>query len=142
MAYNYEYPYVDTQQYNDDWLIKKVLEIAQEWATYFPQWQEDIEQQNKLIEKIQEDISKIVDLSPGFLESLIAGAVRNVWFGLTDSGYFCAYVPQSWQSIQFATTGYDTTVPTMLEYGHLCLYDRNYGNGSLIYFDNGGNRNV
>lgn len=57
------------------------------------------------------------------MEHLISMAIRNVWFGLNQEGYFVAFIPESWRDIMFATTGYDTTVPTMLEYGHLVLYD-------------------
>lgn len=42
--------------------------------------------------------------------------------GLTDDGYFCINIPSSWNTIQFATTGYDTVVPCQLEYGHLVMY--------------------
>lgn len=42
--------------------------------------------------------------------------------GLTDDGYFCVFIPESWDTIQFATSGYDTVVPCQLEYGHLVMY--------------------
>lgn len=42
--------------------------------------------------------------------------------GLTDDGYFCIYIPESWDTIKFGTTGYDTVVPCQLEYGHLVMY--------------------
>lgn len=42
--------------------------------------------------------------------------------GLTEDGYFCIYIPESWDSIRFGTTGYDTVVPCQLEYGHLVMY--------------------
>lgn len=42
--------------------------------------------------------------------------------GLTEDGYFCIYIPKSWDNIMFATTGYDTIVPCQLEYGHLVMY--------------------
>lgn len=44
-----------------------------------------------------------------------------VFFGLTDDGYFVAYIPDSWESITFETTGYDTVVDLMPEFGHLVL---------------------
>lgn len=121
MAYNYEYPYTDPNKYNDDWLLKTVLEIQAQWEQYFPEWQSNIEQQNQLIAQIQEDLSKIVNLSPGFMEKLISNAIKNVWFGLTQSGYFVAYIPQSWSAIQFNTTGYDINLEIEPEYGHLVL---------------------
>lgn len=34
---------------------------------------------------------------------LIRYAIRQVYFGLTDDGYFCAYVPDSWADITFDT---------------------------------------
>lgn len=34
---------------------------------------------------------------------LISEGVKQVFFGLTDDGYFCAYVPDSWNEITFDT---------------------------------------
>lgn len=31
MAYNYEYPYVDPEKYNDDWLLNKMKELIEAW---------------------------------------------------------------------------------------------------------------
>ena len=45
----------------------------------------------------------------------------GVYFGLTDDGYFCAYIPRSWQNVKFNTTGLDINVPLQPEYGHLVL---------------------
>lgn len=32
MAYNYEYPYTDPYRYNDDWLLRKMKDLTEEWA--------------------------------------------------------------------------------------------------------------
>lgn len=42
---------------------------------------------------------------------------KQVYFGLTDDGYFCAYVPESWGEIQFDTGA----VFGRSDYGRLCL---------------------
>lgn len=42
---------------------------------------------------------------------------KQVFFGLTDDGYFCAYVPQSWSEISFDTGAVYGTE----EYGRLIL---------------------
>ena len=47
--------------------------------------------------------------------------VRMVFFGLTNDGYFVAYIPDSWEDIDFRTTGWDYSISDMPEYGHLCL---------------------
>lgn len=56
------------------------------------------------------------------IESYIAETIKMVFFGLTDSGYFIAYIPESWDDITFNTTGYDIPAPPSVpEYGHLIL---------------------
>lgn len=45
----------------------------------------------------------------------------GVYFGLTDDGYFVAYIPDEWDNIQFSTTEYDIEVPIEPEYGHLVI---------------------
>ena len=52
---------------------------------------------------------------------LVGSMVKNVFFGLTDSGYFVAYIPESWEDITFNTTGWDIEVALQPNYGHLVL---------------------
>lgn len=54
------------------------------------------------------------------IEEYIAKAIRMVFFGLTNSGYFVAYIPDSWDEITFNTTEYDI-FDTGVDYGHLTL---------------------
>ena len=57
-----------------------------------------------------------------FIESVIREYLTcGVYFGLTNDGYFVAYIPDGWNSITFETTGYDVNLDIMPEYGHLCL---------------------
>lgn len=51
------------------------------------------------------------------LQELVGRVVKYVFFGLTDDGYFCAYIPDSWKFINFDTI-IDTASPL---YGHLLL---------------------
>lgn len=84
MAYNWEFPGVDPHLYNDNWLLCTVMGLKEKWETYFPEWQTRIDQQDALIAQIKADLEKIVSLSPGFMESLISTAIKNVWFGLNQ----------------------------------------------------------
>lgn len=51
------------------------------------------------------------------LPSMVTNMIRFVWFGLTDEGRFCAYVPANWGWLTFNTDP-DITSPT---YGHLII---------------------
>lgn len=51
------------------------------------------------------------------LHSYVARIAKFVTFGLTNDGYFCAYIPESFESMQF-----DTIIdPAQPLYGHLIM---------------------
>lgn len=51
------------------------------------------------------------------MEYLIKQSMRQVYFGLTDDGYFCGYIPTSWSEITFDTGA----VYGRSDYGRLIL---------------------
>lgn len=51
------------------------------------------------------------------MERIISRAVKFVYFGLTNDGYFCAYIPDSWDEITFDTGA----VYGRSDYGRLIL---------------------
>jgi hypothetical protein len=51
------------------------------------------------------------------MPSIIGKAMQMVFFGITDDGYFCAYVPETWSQIMFDTD----KVYASTTYGHLIL---------------------
>ena len=55
-----------------------------------------------------------------YFSDIIAEFVRMVFFGLTDTGHFVAYIPDSWDNIIFGTTGLDD-FPIGVDYGHLTI---------------------
>ena len=79
--------------------LRSELTTVQEWIDSF--------NYEPLLKTVEEMVQKY----------LTAG----VYFGLTDDGYFCAYIPKSWQNVKFNTTGLDINVPLQPEYGHLVL---------------------
>lgn len=79
--------------------LKSDMQTVQEWIDSFS------------YEPLLEMVKKMVN------EYITAG----VYFGLTDSGYFVAYIPSAWKDIKFKTTGYDIDVPIQPEFGHLVL---------------------
>ena len=92
------------KKYDDE--IKKLQE-----------WQKSIEDGN-LTEPMETAIETWCTVH---MPELLALAVKQVYFGLTDSGFFVAYIPDSWADIVFNTTGYDIVEELEPEYGHLVL---------------------
>ena len=76
-----------------------------------------VEELNRCCDEVKKTLDG--DLT-NLMETIISNAVKMVFFGLTDSGYFVAYIPESWDDITFATTGYDYPT-TEYNYGHLVL---------------------
>ena len=85
----------DKEIFEDIDELKKDLEVVQNWIDNFD----------------TTEIEKIID----------EHIATMVFFGLTDSGHLVAYIPNSWESITFETTGYDTFIDLMPEFGHLVL---------------------
>ena len=78
------------------------------------------------MEELKNDINTIekwiADFNTKYAEKIIAEHIATmVFFGLTDGGYFVAYIPENWDNLGFATTGLDIEVPIEPNYGHLVL---------------------
>lgn len=129
MAFNYEFPYTDPNLYNDDWLLKKMKELAADiqeildesskfWDAYkqFEQLIADIESGN-FPPSIREAFAKWMRANA---IDLVGELVKLVFFGINDEGYWVAYIPESWDEIIFNTTGLDITIQDV-EDGHLVL---------------------
>lgn len=84
----------DKEIINDIDGVKADLKIVQEWIANY-------------------DEDKIIELFNRY--------IKFIFFGLTDNGYFVAYIPESWNDIQFSTSGYDDFTSIESEYGHLIL---------------------
>ena len=78
------------------------------------------------IDQLREELSVVQkwidEFNSSYAEKIISNAIATmVFFGLTNNGYFVAYIPSSWNDIHFETSGYDAYIPDMQEFGHLCL---------------------
>ena len=84
----------DKEIINDIDELRADLKIVQDWIANY-------------------DEDKIIELFDRYF--------KFVFFGLTEDGYFVAYIPESWNDIQFSTSGYDDFASIEPEYGHLIL---------------------
>lgn len=124
-----EYPYQNFSDYNLDWIIhtvKNYMKLVDDLS----EWKDQHELEYKELKELYDQI-----VSGNFPDSvkmafdawmrknainIVGELVKNVFFGLTDSGYFVAYIPESWEDIIFNTTGFDTDY-FGFNYGHLVL---------------------
>lgn len=78
----------------------------------------DLDELRAELKVVQEWID---NFDTSFMEEIIAQYIKMVFFGLTDDGYFVAYIPDSWNEIQFSTSQYDNFTSIEPEYGHLII---------------------
>ena len=122
------------------WCQKVIPLVYDESLSYYEVLCKCVDYINKLIDSDKEIVESIDDLKADMAQvqewidsfnyepllQTVAKMVQEyitagVYFGLTDSGYFVAYIPKSWSRIKFKTTGFDIDVPIQPEYGHLVL---------------------
>lgn len=130
MSFLNDFPHV--RQYDGDlgWLIRKcgsvitAVEALEEWKNSS---QATIDGLNAILNMIRAG-NLPADIAAGIKEwivnnfyDIVGDMAKMVFFGLTDSGYFVAYIPESWDDIDFKTTGWDIMLAIQPEYGHLVL---------------------
>lgn len=129
MSY-FEFP--NTRTYDNDlgWLIKNAKtenDAIQALQQFQADSEEAFEQLRQLLDDIErgafpQEISNAIRnyIANNFYD-IVGDMIRFVWFGLTDSGYFVAYIPENWKELEFATTDYDFFDPEFHQYGHLAI---------------------
>lgn len=130
MSYT-DYDFPGTHYYDTDLreVICKVTKILKTVAK-LDEWKEEHEKQYEELKKFYDDLIA-GNFTPEMEEALykwtventvdiIGKAIKAVFFGLTDNGYFVAYIPDSWNDITFGTSGLDD-FPSGVDFGHLTL---------------------
>ena len=86
------------------------------------------EDEKKLVEGFEELKAELAivqewinNFSADYAEEVIKDCLATMIFvGLTTDGYIVFYIPESWEDIEFNTTGLDIYVPN-IDFGHLTL---------------------
>ena len=127
--FNNEYPYTDFHELNLSWVIKKVKELL-DHMRQIDEWKEDYQETVDKLQKFYDDlvagryppefVRHLTDWISAHGVEIIMKLIKMVFFGITDDGYFVAYVPESWDDIIFGTSGLDD-FPANTDFGHLTL---------------------
>ena len=126
----FEFPHTRTYDSDLGWLIKCCKSVDEAIAA-LNRWKEEVQPELDDIKKLLALIDS-GKLPPAFQNAirewlsvnaldLIGELVKSVYFGITDAGYFVAYIPESWEEITFNTTEYDFHTDIQPQYGHLVL---------------------
>lgn len=143
MAFTASPPVVPEQYWNVKsaeervkWLacnIKKLCEFVDMLASGLNATDDEVEKLYQEFEKFKESgfddyyaaqIEQWIKNNLGYLFTTLA---KQVYFGLTSDGYFCAYIPESWSDITFDTG----MVYGQFDYGRLILRFTADGSGVI-----------
>ena len=125
----FEFPHTRTYDSDLGWIIHCIKKLG-EAVEGLEQWKTDHEAEYQQLKALYDAVMsgnfppEIVNAFTSWMQryglDLIGELVKMVFFGLTDDGYFVAYIPESWEDIIFNTTGLDIFIAGQ-EYGHLVL---------------------
>ena len=123
----FEFPHTRTYDTDLGWIIKNIksyndaISALNEWIETNTPRLEDLEAFKEALESgdLPEGVQAGIEtwLTTHAAE-VIAAIIKNVYFGLTNAGYFAAYVPASWDEFLDFDTVMDGDNPL---YGHLLL---------------------
>ena len=125
----FEFPHTRTYDSDLGWLIKD-YKTLDELIAAIKSW----------IEETQPTINELLELYNNILKgdfpdsikdglyiwmkenasNIMTELVQMVFFGVTNDGYFVAYIPEGWDFLTFGTSGLDD-FPVGVDFGHLTL---------------------
>lgn len=111
--------YDDSLSYYE--VLCRVVDYINELIDQDKEFVAEIDALGVTVEQLKKELDDLLANESSKMIEIIKEAIHNVWFGLTDSGYFVAYIPESWDEIIFQTTEYDTHIDLQPEFGHLVL---------------------
>lgn len=124
-----QYPYINLNDLNLDWLLKHMKELLAALAD-LESWRANHQNEYEELKKLYDDIvagrfpeemkKSLYEWVVANSVSIIGELIKSVYFNLNDEGYLVAFIPDSWSDIIFGTTGLDT-FPAGIDYGHLTL---------------------
>lgn len=124
-----KYSYTDFHELNFDIFItefKSFVEALEKLDSWIDTHEEEYKELKEMVDKLytgdfpEEFVESLIKWYEDHIVEIIGEFMKMVFFGITDDGYFVAYIPESWDELTFGTTGLDD-FPADVEYGHLTI---------------------
>ena len=107
-----QYPYINENDLNLDYLLKHIKELMRRVST-LEDWRNDHEDEYQELKDLYDAVMS-GNFPPSIVQAfedwmsrnaieLVGKLVKHVYFGLTNDGYFCAFIPDNWSDITFDT---------------------------------------
>ena len=142
MAYNYEYPYYDSNMYNDDWLLSEMKRVINEWAAYnnnWDKWQQDTNAAFADLKNYVTNYFNNLDIqsemyNDGILQSLLTGVFvkseedfekENTAFTLINDIVITKPITAFKQNVYINLNGYTIKLSDDYSYDYIFSYDDN-----------------
>lgn len=130
LHWSLKYPYQNDEILNLDWVLEHVKKLIVQ-VDALESWKSTHEKEYQELKALYDALVS-GNFPPKMEKALFEWTVKNsadiineltkmVFFGITEDGYFVAYIPETWDDIIFNTTGLDINVDLMPDYGHLVL---------------------
>ena len=89
-------------------LAMKIWEYDQILASKLKEVEDTLKEYSDILDGKIEDFDNIIlnktqTWLDTHMDDILSEAIKTVWFGLNDEGYFIAVIPESWEEISFNT---------------------------------------
>lgn len=129
MGWFNDYPYKNIEDFNLDYILKKLRDLLGDYKS-LTEWRAEHEAQYEELKALYDAVMSgnfpqpVKDAFTDWMErnalDLVGQLVHMVFFEIDENGYFVAYIPDSWSEITFGTSGLDI-FPVGVDFGHLTL---------------------
>ena len=122
--------YDDSLSYYE--ILCKVVKYINDLINQDKALSDELASQKAALQEVQDWIA---NFDTSYLEQLIQKYITNmIYVYISDAGYIIYYIPESWNDIQFNTTGLDITNDQLSDDKHVANYD--YGHLVLSMYVN------
>lgn len=130
MAFFNQYPYINVNDLNLDWIIAHFKEFIDEIAS-LETWRSEHEQEYNELKNLYDNFM-LGKFTPEFTNALnnwlmvnaptiLHDVIAIINVKVSDSGYMYITSPDAWKDVKFLFSGINIFPPEVSEYGHIII---------------------